>query len=115
MLLSYRIPLITGSILVLTALVNIVAFQYLSEKNFSEYVSLFDTGTLSPNPEQLRSFIELSKLDKKTQNEYKEVIIELSNLSKSIENISRNPELYMSSNTGKSSEVLSIPIPNTTT
>ncbi len=115
MLLSYRIPLITGSILVLTALVNIVAFQYLSEKNFSEYVSLFDTGTLSPNPEQLRSFIELSKLDKKTQNEYKEVIIELSNLSKSIENISRNPELYMSSNTGKNSEVLSIPIPNTTT
>ena len=34
MLLTYRIPLITGTILILTALVNIIAFQLLSERHF---------------------------------------------------------------------------------
>ncbi|MDD2693336.1 MAG: HAMP domain-containing sensor histidine kinase [Candidatus Gracilibacteria bacterium] len=114
-LLSYRIPLITGIILILTAMVNIVAFQVLSEKHFAEYIASYDTGALTPNPEQLKAFVALSKLDKKTQEEYAQVIAELSNLSTSIENISKNPELYMTTGTGNSDEMLSIPFPKYTT
>ena len=114
MLLTYRIPLITGTILILTALVNIVAFQLLSERHFWEYIASIETGgTIAPNPDQLKSFIQLSKLDKKTQQEYSEVISELSNLSNSIENISKNPELYMTANSWGNAKVLNIPFPNT--
>lgn len=74
-LLTYRIPLITGSILALTVFVNIFAFQIFSEEHFAEYISSVETGVMiTPNPEQLQSFIHLSKLDKKTQQEYTEVI-----------------------------------------
>ena len=94
---------------------NIGAFQFLSEKHFSDYVASYDTGTIAPNPEQLRAFVELSRLDKKTQEEYAQVIAELSNLSTSIENIGKNPELYMTAHTGSSDEMLSIPFPKYTT
>ncbi len=116
-LLTYRIPLITGSILALTVFVNIFAFQIFSEEHFAEYISSVETGVMiTPNPEQLQSFIHLSKLDKKTQQEYTEVIWELSNLSRSIENISKNPELYMSENgSGSSGTMLNIPYPNALT
>ncbi len=113
MLLTYRIPLITGIILVITALVNIVAFQFISERHFWEYIASIETGgTIAPNPDQLKSFIQLSKLDKKTQQEYSDVISELSNLSNSIENISKNPELYMTEDSWGSTKVLNIPFPN---
>lgn len=109
MWLSYRIPLITAVILALTAFVNIVSFQYFSERYIGSYIEEISTGSISPNPEQLRAFIKLGTLDKKTQEEYASIIAELSNLSTAIENISKNPELYMSNASGSSDSMFSIP------
>lgn len=44
------------------------------------------------------------------QQEYAAVIDELSNLSSSLESISANPELYMSTGTGTSSDAFTINI-----
>lgn len=115
MLLSYRIPLITGITLALTALVNITAFQYLSESHFRDYLANFETLSNTPDPEQLQAFIDLSKLDKGTQEEYAQIIAELSNLSTSLENIWQNPELYMTDATWSSDEMVNIPISKYTT
>lgn len=94
MLLSYRIPLITGIILILTAIVNIVAFQYFSERYFSTYISeLTDQST--PDPDRIQALLQIGKLAKKDQAEYLAIFGELANISTSIENISKNPELYI--------------------
>lgn len=95
--LSYYIPLITGSILILTAIVNIVGFQIFSEKAFSVYIAEFTHADTSPDPEKLQAFLKLGSLDSKTREEYLSTIAELSNLSNALANISKNPELYMES------------------
>lgn len=106
MKLVYRIPLITLIILVLTAIVNIGSFQYFSEVYFSTYVSELSKES-TPDPDRLRALLQIGKLDKKDQAEYLAIFSELANISTSIENISKNPELYMGS--GGSDTMFSIP------
>lgn len=96
MKLVYRIPLITGIILILTAIVNIASFQYFSEVYFSEYVAELSKET-TPDPDRLRALLQIGKLTEKDQKEYLAIFSELANISASIENISKNPELYMGS------------------
>ncbi len=107
MKLVYRIPLITGIILILTAIVNIASFQYFSEVYFSEYVAELSKET-TPDPDRLRALLQIGKLTEKDQKEYLAIFSELANISASIENISKNPELYMGS--GGSDTMFSIPI-----
>lgn len=111
MYLSYRIPLITGIILILTAIVNIWAFQILSERYFNAYVSeLAKTNSLdTPDPDRIRALLQIGKLDKRDQAEYLAILSELSNLSTSIENISNNPELYMSNQWNSGDTMISLP------
>lgn len=96
MKLVYRIPLITGIILILTAVVNIGAFQIFSNRYFSVYISELAQVSDTPDPTKLQALLQIGKLDKRDQIEYLAILAELSNLSTSIENISKNPELYMS-------------------
>lgn len=93
--LSYRIPLITGILLILTAIVNIAAFQVFSEKYFTEYLSAIKEND-TPDPDRIRALLQIGKLAPEDQAEYATILAELSNLSTSIENITKNPELYMS-------------------
>lgn len=94
--LSYRIPLITGLLLVFTAIVNITAFQVLSNRYFDVYISELTQATTSPDPEKLQALLQISQLDPSDQAEYLAILSEISNLSDSLENISKNPTLYMS-------------------
>ncbi len=93
--LVYSIPLITAVILFFTAIVNVVSFQIFSEQAFEVYVTEIPLSVNSPDPEKLQAFLKLGSLDTKTRDEYLSTIAELSNLSNAIENISKNPELYM--------------------
>lgn len=51
----------------------------------------------SLSPEKLTTILDVSTLSEKKQDEYKEVISELSTISTSLKNISENPELYIQS------------------
>ena len=64
----------------------------------------------APDPDKLRALIQIGKLNKKDQAEYLAILAELSNLSASIENISKNPELYMSNQAGSGDTMISLPI-----
>lgn len=90
---------------------NIFAFQYFTESLLSEY--LVEVGKLewgNNDPEKLQALIRIGTLDPKMQKEYAAVIDELSNLSSSLESISANPELYISTATGTSSDAFTINI-----
>jgi hypothetical protein len=110
MKLVYRIPLITGIILILTAIVNIAAFQVFSDRYFNVYISELAQTPDAPDPAKLRALLQIGKLDKKDQAEYLAILSELSNLSTSIENISKNPELYMSNQGNSGDTMISIPV-----
>jgi hypothetical protein len=94
--LSYRIPLITGIILVFTAVVNIASFQILSSRYFDVYITELAQTSDSPDPEKLQALLQISQLDAADQAEYLSILSEISNLSTSLQNISKNPTLYMS-------------------
>lgn len=109
--LSYRIPLITGIILILTAIVNVASFQILSSRYFSIYISeLADTATVDPDPEKLQALLQIAQLDTADQAEYFAILSEISNLSTSLENISKNPELYMSKIGNSGDTMVALPV-----
>lgn len=97
MRLSYQIPLVTGLAIVTTILVNIVAFHYFMGILFVDYTNeiqlIEQSGMLSP--EKLSTILDVSNLSSNKQDEYKEVVSELSTISTSLKNISENPELYI--------------------
>lgn len=110
MRLIYRIPTITGIILILTALVNILAFQYFSDKYFAPYIDdLTATTEDTPDPARIQALLQIGKLNQKDQREYLAIFSELANLSESISNISKNPELYMSNRAVSWDSMISIP------
>ncbi len=115
MKLVYRIPLITGIILILTAVVNVMAFQYFSERYFSSYIDeLSLSWETSPDPARIQALLQIGKLNQKDQKEYLAIFSELANLSDSIANISKNPELYMSNRSASGDSMISIPLFDTT-
>lgn len=103
MRLSYQIPLVTGLAIVTTILVNIVAFHYFMGILFVDYTNeiqlIEQSGMLSP--EKLSTILDVSNLSSNKQDEYKEVISELSTISTSLKNISENPELYIQAGSWK--------------
>jgi len=76
--------------------VNIGAFQIFSSKYFSVYIEELANADVSPDPNRIQALLQIGKLNKEDQAEYITILSELSNLSTSLENISENPELYMS-------------------
>jgi signal transduction histidine kinase len=62
------------------------------------------------DPEKIQALLQIGTLDPQMQREYVAVIDELSNLSNSLKNISTNPELYISTWTGTSSDAFTINI-----
>ena len=64
----------------------------------------------TPDPERIRALLQIGKLDKRDQAEYLAILSELSNLSTSIENISNNPELYMSNQNNSGGMMISLPL-----
>lgn len=90
---------------------NLFAFQYFTESLLSDYLDRVShiEGSTS-DPEKLQALIRIGTLDPKMQKEYAAVIDELSNLSSSLESISANPELYISTGTGTSSDAFTINI-----
>lgn len=100
MKLAYSIQFVTGSIIILTAIVNVVGFQLFSQEAFKTYISELPNTDTTPDPEKLKAFLKLNTLDKKVREEYLSTISELSNLSNALENISKNPELYISKGSG---------------
>lgn len=54
------------------------------------------TGS-TPDPDKLKAFAEMNKLDAQTRADYMSVLQELSTISTALQNISDNPELYISS------------------
>lgn len=110
MRLSYSLPITTGIILILTAVVNITAFQVSSERYFSRYVSELSDVSGSPDPDRLGALLQIGKLDKLDQLEYAAILAELSNLTKSIENIGENPELYMTEKTASGDMMFALPV-----
>ena len=102
MRLSYQIPLITGFAIIATIVVNILAFQYFMGTLFVAYTLEIQTieQKWSLSPEKLKAVLDVSTLSTKKQDEYKEVVNELTTISTSLKNISENPELYIQSGTG---------------
>ena len=102
MRLSYQIPLITGFAIIATIVVNILAFQYFMGTLFVAYTQEIQTieQKWSLSPEKLKAVLDVSTLSTKKQDEYKEVVNELTTISTSLKNISENPELYIQSGTG---------------
>lgn len=107
--LAYSIQFVTGSIIILTAIVNVVGFQLFSQEALKTYISELPSTENTPDPEKLKAFLKLNTLDKKVREEYLSTISELSNLSNALENISKNPELYIrkgSGSTGSDAQIL---------
>lgn len=108
--LSYRIPLITGIILILTAIVNIASFQILSSRYFDIYITELAQTSNTPDPEKLQALLQISRLDAADQAEYLSILSEISNLSDSLQNISKNPTLYMSKTGYSGDSMISLPV-----
>lgn len=109
MRLSYSIPIITWVFLIFTAIVNIWAFQVFSDKYFSEYIEELAKTDVSPDPNRIQALLQIGKLNKDDQAEYITILSELSNLATSLENISENPELYMSNTSATGGSMISLP------
>ena len=77
-----------------------VGFQLFSQEAFKTYISELPSTENTPDPEKLKAFLKLNTLDKKVREEYLSTISELSNLSNALENISKNPELYIGKDSG---------------
>jgi hypothetical protein len=80
----------------LTIGVNLLAFQKIADSKVMIYQEETTDTSSSPDPEKLKAFTELSTLDDETQEEYTSVLQELSVISTALQNISNNPELYVS-------------------
>lgn len=99
MRLSYQIPIITGIAIIATIIINILAFHYFMGTLFVAYTEEIEAieQKWSLSPEKLTTILDVSTLSDEKQDEYKEVISELSTISTSLKNISENPELYIQS------------------
>lgn len=87
---------------------NIIAFQNITKSKIEIYQTEVGDTSNTPDPEKLKAFTELSTLDDETRDEYNAVLQELSTISTALQNISENPELYLSSSGASNSTSLSI-------
>ncbi len=87
---------------------NLFAFQSIADNKVRLYQNEIATISRNPDPEKLQAFTELSELDSETQAEYIAVLQELSVISTALQNISDNPELYVSASGSATSTSLSL-------
>ncbi len=89
-------------------MVNLVAFQKIADRKVAIYQDETQVIVSIPDPDKLQAFTQLSELDADTQWEYQSALEELSTISTALQNISNNPELYISASGSSSSTSLSI-------
>lgn len=87
---------------------NLFAFQNIADHKVITYQEEIVDNSSTPDPEKLKAFTELSELDPDIQEEYTAVLQELSVISTALQNISDNPELYISASGSATSTSLSL-------
>ena len=87
---------------------NLFAFQNIADNKVKIYQTEITNTSNNPDPDKLKAFTELSELDSETQEEYTAVLQELSVISTALQNISDNPELYVSASGTATSTSLSL-------
>jgi len=88
--------------------VNLFAFQSIADKRVYLYQQEVEQLISAPDPDKLKSFAELSSLDEETREEYIILLQELSTISTALQNISTNPELYISNTADPTSTSLTL-------
>ena len=99
MKLSLRIPIITGLLLFSTVVVNIGVLWFSLDRHAPEYISAVtnNSGQIQIDPNSLQNILAVGSLDPTTQEDYRNAISEITNISTSLESLSKNPELYLTS------------------
>ena len=87
---------------------NLFAFQNIADDKVAIYQEEITQTVVSPDPDKLKAFTELSTLDDETRAEYTTALQELSTISTALQNISNNPELYVSWSGSATSTSLSL-------
>ncbi len=101
MKISLSIPLATVVVLLMTLAINIVGLRITLDKHFPEYLAATQAQIrqqIDISPEKLQALFAVNYLDNSTQEDYQSAISELSNISSSLESLSKNPELYVDTN-----------------
>lgn len=103
---SVSIPLTTVFVLFLTLGINVIGLKYSLEKHFPEYVESKQSAlekNIAINADNIKALFSVRSLDSEAQAEYSKALTELSNISSSLESLSKNPELYVDKNSSGAS------------
>jgi len=88
---SFKFLLATFLILSLVIFANVFALKYYAWRYFSEYVATIQTKTSYVDAEFLNKLLENKSLDPSLIEEYQEISKDLTNITNSLENFSKNP------------------------
>ncbi|MBS9784256.1 HAMP domain-containing histidine kinase [Candidatus Gracilibacteria bacterium] len=94
---SLRIPIITAIILMLTIGVNLFGLKKSIDKHLPPYIKIQEENNQKTNlnPDKLSTILSASKTTENEQEKYDETLQELNSISKSLESLAQNPELYI--------------------
>lgn len=98
MKISLSIPLATVVVLLMTLIINIIGLRLTLDTHFPEYLAATQAQIrqqIDISPDKLQALFAINSLDNSTQEDYQTAINELSNISNSLESLSKNPELYI--------------------
>lgn len=91
---SVKFLLFILAILLFVIATNILALKYFTSQYFGEYVASIKQEAPDINFDLLSAFTNTKKLDDATIAEYKTILGDLSNISRSLESFSQNPRAY---------------------
>lgn len=104
MKLSIRIPLVTTGLLFITLILNFWWLQFSLSRHITAYIEITRESLLTKNelsPDKLEAlFLVGTTLDSSEQTEYQNAISQLSEISRSLRDLSDNPSLYMTGEHG---------------
>jgi len=95
--LSFQIPIVTGVVLFSTLVVNVGILWFSLDRHVPEYIHMVGSlsGQTQIDPDTLQNILAVGSLDAQTQEDYRTAISEIANISNSLESLSKNPELYI--------------------
>lgn len=99
MKLSIRIPLATTGLLFMTLMLNFIWLQFSLSRHIVTYVQAnqaVSNDTTELSPDKLEAlFLVSTALDSREQTDYQHVISQLSEISRSLQDLSTNPDIYV--------------------
>lgn len=98
---SFLIPSVTGFLLFFTLVINFLVLKFSIEYHFPEYIANIEKkfeNITELNPSGIQAVASIKTLDNDIQEDYEDALLELSNISSSLESLSKNPELYVQKN-----------------